>query len=493
MATLPRPLSLLTLIGLGSALLVGQPLFFQTGCGSAPPRPMTPTVLPGAPVATQPAIPQTAGKHLAVLELRGAKIEGDVLDAFADAVRSGAVEGLAGSGVQVMTRENMLVLLKEMGKKECTEGDCEVETARNIGADFVVSGSVVRTAATLVVALKLHETKGGSLLTTDQIEATSQSDLQHQLREHGRSLVANNLGPHPAALQVPSAYLQDPEPETAGPPPPRPTPQPARGCAANQVSIPGGTFAMGDGELNAGPVHQVTLAAYCMDKTEVTVGGFRACVQAGGCRAPSATVEWKDYTPEDKAKWSQFCTWGESGLDQHPINCVDWNQATEYCKWTGGRLPSEAEWEYAARGNDSRNYPWGNEEPDATRLNACGDECAWMGREHLDEAWEAMYPGDDGWLVTALVGSYPKGASPFGVLDMAGNVWEWTADTFADYSEQLATNPQRSRSDAPPRVIRGGGWNDKDPAKVRTAMRLGLAPGIRIFDLGFRCARGTRM
>jgi len=117
---------------------------------------MTPTVLPGAPVAAQPAIPQTAGKHLAVLELRGAKIEGDVLDAFADAVRSGAVEGLAGSGVQVMTRENMLVLLKEMGKKECTEGDCEVETARNIGADFVVSGSVVRTAATLVVALKLR-------------------------------------------------------------------------------------------------------------------------------------------------------------------------------------------------------------------------------------------------------------------------------------------------------------------------------------------------
>ena len=460
MAIFPR--SLPTLIALAYAVLVGQP-----------------------------AVSQTASRRLAVLGFKG-KIAGDALDTIADAVRSGAVEGLAGSGVQVMTRDNMLVLLKAMGKKECTEGDCEVETARNIRADFAVSGSVVQIDSAFVVTLKLHETKGGSLLVTDQIEGKSQGDLLRQLGEHGRNLVTKNLGSRPAPPPNPSARPEDAEARKTVPPPPRPATQPVRGCAANQVSICGGTFSMGDDELDAGPVHQVTLAAYCMDKTEVTIAAFLACVQAGGCGAPSTTVEWKDYAPEDKTKWSQFCTWGKIGLDQHPINCVDWNQATGYCQWTGGRLPTEAEWEYAARGSDSRNYPWGNEEPNATRLNACGSECVSMGRQRLDESWKSMYAGNDSWPVTAPVGSYGKGASAFGVLDMAGNVWEWTADRFAAYGEEPVTNPQRSKPEAA-RVIRGGGWNDDDPARVRAAMRIGLTPGVRIFDLGFRCARAAKM
>jgi formylglycine-generating enzyme required for sulfatase activity len=249
---------------------------------------------------------------------------------------------------------------------------------------------------------------------------------------------------------------------------------------------------MGDQEI-ARPVHKVTLSTFCIDKTEVTVAAFRACVQAGDCPLPSATVEWQDIKPEDKAKWSQFCTWGRSGLDQHPINCVDWKQATAYCEWMGGRLPTEAEWEYAARGNDGRKYPWGNEAPDAKRLNACGSECISMGKKRLDATWTPMYTGDDGWPVTAPVGSYPKGASPFGVLDMAGNVWEWTADSLADYSDEAVTNPQRARPDASPRVNRGGGWGDSVPAWVRAAFRVGNDPADRSDYLGFRCARGAKM
>lgn len=467
MAIFTRSLRLPALIGLASAVLLGQP-----------------------------AISETASKRLAVLEFRGSGIKDAVLENFADEVRGGAVEGLAGRGVLVMTRESMMVLLKEIGKKDCTEGECEVETARNIGADFVVAGSVVKIDEAFVVTLKLFDVHSAGVLATDRVEAKSQLEVSRRLREHGRALVANNVGPRPAPPPVAPPRAPEPTPAAtsaaaASIPPPRSAPQPARGCAANQVPIPGGTFWMGDQEL-AKPVHKVTLSLFCMDKTEVTVAAFRACVRAGDCQPPSATVEWKDIKPEDKTKWSQFCTWGRSGLDEHPINCVDWKQASAYCEWTGGRLPTEAEWEYAARGNDGRQYPWGNEPPDAKRLNACGSECVSMAKKRLDATWAPMYTGDDGWPATAPVGSYPKGASPFGVLDMAGNVWEWTADSSTDYSDEAVTNPQRPRPDASPRVVRGGSWNDNDPARVRAAIRVGSDPARRDYSLGFRCARGAK-
>jgi len=210
-------------------------------------------------LAGHPANSQTVSKRLAVLEFKGAKIESEVLDAFADAVRGGAVEGLAGRGVQVMTRENMMMLLKEMGKKECSEGDCEVETARNIGADFVVSGSVVKIDDAFVVTLKLHETKEGNLLATNQIDAKKQLDVLRQLRERGRALVANNVWRRSAP--PPTAPSRAAEPATTTPAISTPSPpalQSARGCAANQVPIPGGTFWMGDSDLDedSRPVHK---------------------------------------------------------------------------------------------------------------------------------------------------------------------------------------------------------------------------------------------
>ena len=148
--------------------------------------------------AGSPALSQTPGKRLAVLEFNGAKTQGEILEVFADTVRGGVVQGLAGRGIQVMTRENMMVLLRAMGKNDCVEGDCEVETARNIGADFVISGSVVLVDQSFVVTLKLHESKGGSLLAVDQVSAQSQVEVLRQLREAGRKIVTDNLGPRPA-------------------------------------------------------------------------------------------------------------------------------------------------------------------------------------------------------------------------------------------------------------------------------------------------------
>jgi formylglycine-generating enzyme required for sulfatase activity len=260
-------------------------------------------------------------------------------------------------------------------------------------------------------------------------------------------------------------------------------------CATNQTLIPAGVFSMGssDGDEDEEPVHRVTLSEYCIDKTEVTVAAYRACVQAGHCRAGHATAQWGGQ--ERSKQGSRFCNWGKDGLDQHPMNCVDWNQAAAYCAWTGGRLPTEAEWEFAARGEDGRKYPWGDQGPDSTRVNACGGECVAMAQTQLGELWVETYKGDDGWTATAPVGSFPKGGSPLGVLDMAGNVWEWTDDSYGRYTSAPATDPHPTSTDASPRVCRGGGWGNFLSPRVLATQRQWQLPVTRVGDLGFRCVR----
>jgi TolB-like protein len=157
-------------------------------------RQAAPTVRdPPAPVRQSPvfAAAQRGNKRLAVLEFQGRNLDQDILMTFSDTVRGGALQGLDGRGVSVMTRENMLVLLRDMGKKECGEGDCEVETARNIGADYVISGKVVRMEQIYVVTLKMHETQGGSLIGTDTVEGASQVELLRSLGERARKVTTS--------------------------------------------------------------------------------------------------------------------------------------------------------------------------------------------------------------------------------------------------------------------------------------------------------------
>jgi formylglycine-generating enzyme required for sulfatase activity len=255
--------------------------------------------------------------------------------------------------------------------------------------------------------------------------------------------------------------------------------------------VPAGTFHMGSpagvGEADEHPRHEVTLSAYCIDKTEVTVKAYAACVEANGCSAAPGTVKGEPFYAGDEERYSRLCN-GDNRPD-HPINCIDWYGATAYCTWAGKRLPTEAEWEYAARGTDGRIYPWGNEAPTARRLNACGSECVTMAKRELGEDWEPLYIASDGWDTTAPVGMFLEGAGPFGTLDMAGNVWEWTADWYDKYSATPATNP-RGAAAGLLRVARGGSWNSNYAGYERVAIRNWVSPGDRIVDIGFRCASG---
>jgi formylglycine-generating enzyme required for sulfatase activity len=219
------------------------------------------------------------------------------------------------------------------------------------------------------------------------------------------------------------------------------------------------------------------------------VRAYRACVTAGQCRAET-TVQWRGISEDDVRLWSRECNWSKPDGDEHPMNCVDWRNADAFCRWRGARLPTEAEWEYAARGGDGRVYPWGSDAPGPTRLNAAGGES----RRYMESigrtGWAVMYEGDDGWPTTAPVGSYPRGASPFGALDMAGNVWEWVCD--GNGSPPGEVNNPIASADGPLRRVRGGGWDYGNPSWRHAASRDVDTPPRRSSIIGFRCARGSR-
>ncbi|HEX2691722.1 MAG TPA: bifunctional serine/threonine-protein kinase/formylglycine-generating enzyme family protein [Kofleriaceae bacterium] len=260
-------------------------------------------------------------------------------------------------------------------------------------------------------------------------------------------------------------------------------------CPDAMVPVPSGTFLMGSpegrGKSDEHPQRQVTLSAYCIDRTEVTVTAYAACVAAGGCPPALLSPNWTNFSTSDVKRLSRWCN--RMDRPDHPINCVDWEQAAAYCAWQGKRLPSEAEWEYAARGSEARTYPWGQAAPGANWLNACGGECTEMMKRDL--SWlESMYADRDGWETTAPVGSFPQGASPFGALDMAGNVAEWTADWYDNYPAQADIDP-KGPATGTSRVSRGGSWSSTRPSKVRSAGRDWPDPIQRAIDLGFRCAR----
>lgn len=242
-----------------------------------------------------------------------------------------------------------------------------------------------------------------------------------------------------------------------------------------QIYIPAGAFTMGGldvyRENDELPAHEVKLNAYWIDQVEVTNGMYNLCVQSNICRLPT------EIRSDNREEY-----FGNIEFQDYPVVNVTWFDANTYCSWAERRLPTEAEWEYAARGNDKRNYPWGDEPPNeytANFINLIGD--------------------------TSRVGSYAEGASLFGVLDMAGNVWEWVADRYRQdyYSKSPLENPLGPAIDEvfnTMYVIRGGSFQDEE-IDLRVSNR-NFIEGLNVnaqpdedeyygkssVKIGFRCA-----
>ena len=217
-----------------------------------------------------------------------------------------------------------------------------------------------------------------------------------------------------------------------------------------------GGFVCGVDEL---PLHTVTLDAYQIAKYEVTNAAYAQCVAAKICKAPYSN-----------ASFTRTSYYGNSTYDNYPVIYVDWNQSNTYCAWKGNRLPSEAEWEKAARGATIQAYPWGDFSA------TCGLANFWLGTSGC--------VGD-----TSAVGSYPAGASTYGALDMLGNVWEWVNDWYAGtyYDDPAAgTNPTGPATGY--NKVRRGGDFASTGFYLRDATR-GIYPPIYFDRFGFRCAR----
>jgi formylglycine-generating enzyme required for sulfatase activity len=281
----------------------------------------------------------------------------------------------------------------------------------------------------------------------------------------------------------------------AAPTLPTATPPGANGGAPvpdDMLPVPGGTFTMGSdgvGERDEQPAHAVTVRGFLLDKTEVTNGAYLECVKAGACKP------YRDNVARG------FHAGPESGFraPEQPVVGVSWYDATGYCAFRGKRLPAEAEWERAARGDDNRKYAWGNTTPDAAHLACFGRKVGAKG------------------ATTMPVGSYPEGRGPYGHFDLTGNVWEWTNDIYDPmaYSregrdhgapgtceqvlESLASLRKEKRqgytgSNPIPttceRALRGGAFN-YPAAGLRASNRVHHPPEWRMLVAGFRCAKDS--
>jgi formylglycine-generating enzyme required for sulfatase activity len=239
------------------------------------------------------------------------------------------------------------------------------------------------------------------------------------------------------------------------------------------VQVPGGRFVMGAqatdptgagfdprAEAHEGPVHEVAVEGFWIQRREVNAALYTACLQAGWCKA------------DEVSQGGGFDTVGDPNRGGLPANGVSWHGAVRLCDWLGGRLPTEAEWEFAARGPEGRRYPWGREA-------GCGFEGSWSDRQRAGEDHDVPCLSEG-----PRPTHEPRLGSPFGVFGQAGNVWEWVDDWYAP--DAYARHPERPAT-GDRKVQRGGGWLNASAWELRSAARGAVPPDQKLQDVGLRC------
>jgi formylglycine-generating enzyme required for sulfatase activity len=238
--------------------------------------------------------------------------------------------------------------------------------------------------------------------------------------------------------------------------------------------IPGGEYDMGAADTDERaladerPRRRVTLDGYWIDVTEVTNAMYARCVDEGACN-----------TPASEDTYFVVGYYASNNCADYPVVNVSWIDADAYCRWAGRELPTEAQWEAAARGLSAALFPWGDEPPSGRTANFCDNNCP---------SDDRIRDVDDGYAGPAPIGSYPAGANAYGVLDLAGNVWEWVADwSSAHYDATSPVENPTGPEQGDLRVLRGGSWITI-PAELRGSNRHAALPDLSSHSIGFRCA-----
>lgn len=403
------------------------------------------------------SVATAAGEVVAVFELenQGASLGAPYLVRLTDYVGS----ELAKAGFKVVPPHDLKRALsrqKAESYKACYQESCQIEVGKELAAEKSLAGTVSKIGSRCVVALKLFDLRSA----TQDAAGTAKGKCDED----------GVLDSTDAALRQLTGRSQG---AVAVLPPKGTVPSPKGGgelddhrIESDMVEVPAGEFFMGcndrvdsECEANERPGRTVSVAAFAIDRTEVTVAAFQKCVAAGGCDRSS-------FLPRSSSNPS--CNFGDATRAAHPMNCVNRAGAVAFCRWAEKRLPSDQEWEKAARGTDGRKYPWGNDGYGRRQVANIADEA--LKRKSPKTPITVGY--DDGHEETAPVARFPAGASPYGAVDMIGNVQEWVSDAFrgVEYGS-----------------IRGASWLSGSWF-ARASRRAGYRSSAHSHTTGFRCA-----